>query len=543
MATERKKLASIVLHDMELPVEALEVFGRNQIDAKRLGEVSRDEIVDLFASSSSGSEIKWNTEEIFRRISDWRQMQGYDFITFEAVDVENCSEIQETVEPFVENCQETSIEQAQEEHETCIPQHQREQEALPDNDEPSSSFKVSFNSFSHRSPFTPEVLLDLLKKTEGGQCIIKRSTYGLLSVESRKELLCFIAKFHLDHGFRTDESILKEYLAAIFTVFPLEKSIANKYFIPRGGSKKNPGGQLYNLIVNTKQKRAKRAKLEELHQKNFAPVSNDSVEEVDVLVNDAVLWLKQYSKPWTTTLDKWNISFPKRRTKLCKSSNFLDLTAEFRHYGDEYGFQLVDIDFRLLGNGNPDAFNKWERLIPALTRYLNRQYNDELSKDLLYHLTSESSDSNVKLCSILLLLNNIFKPTKVTREFKPTVVFAQEDIIIFASTDEEVDQKIAEREISYGKFGFPPTPKLLFRGENAWTLTGTFELHFKDIVYRIDSVAGAVDAFVKFITVFGINCSPVCRLVWNFIRSYVYEIPVAEKYECIETLRRILDKA
>ncbi|XP_055585233.1 uncharacterized protein LOC129738074 [Uranotaenia lowii] len=100
MATGRAiEFASIVLKELQLPEEALEVFG-DQFGVKRLIEVSRDEIFSLFAESSPGEENKllWNVEEIFRRIAEWRQKQGYELLFFATVDVESLSpEIQRSI--------------------------------------------------------------------------------------------------------------------------------------------------------------------------------------------------------------------------------------------------------------------------------------------------------------------------------------------------------------------------------------------------------------------------------------------------------------
>ncbi|XP_055590763.1 uncharacterized protein LOC129742851 [Uranotaenia lowii] len=367
MATDRAtEFASIILKDLQLPEKALKVFG-SQFCVERIVEVSRDEISSLFAESSPDEENKllWNVEEIFRRIAEWRQKQGYDLLSFATVDVESLSpKIQRPIVQPDDKAQEQKTFKNQR-------QESLSYEKAPTSDEqevvskPSCFEKDSGKISTHRAlPLTPEVLLRLLRETEGGLNIIKRSACGLLSAESRKELLGIIVDYHLKLGIRTDESVLQDYTAAILAALPFEKAIEKQYFIPRGGRKKNPGGQLYNLISNTRQKRAKRARIEDIHQQSFANVVIDiSDDEVDKIVEDALIWLKQYSKPWTTTLDKWKQSFPKRKPQLLKSTNFLDVIRTFRHYSDEYGHQLVDIDFRLLSIGNPYGFQKWDDLI------------------------------------------------------------------------------------------------------------------------------------------------------------------------------------
>lgn len=110
------------------------------------------------------------------------------------------------------------------------------------------------------------------------------------------------------------------------------------YYIPRSRVKRNPGGKIYNKIVNTKQKRAKREKLEkEIDYKRNKPNSTGSDVEGDAAYN----WLVLNTHPWGTTIDKWAASFNRRRHEL-QNPFFIDKVLGFyRHYKDPYGYQLV----------------------------------------------------------------------------------------------------------------------------------------------------------------------------------------------------------
>lgn len=144
------------------------------------------------------------------------------------------------------------------------------------------------------------------------------------------------------------------------------------------------------------------------------------------------------------------------------------------------------------------------------------------------------------ICGVLLLLNNELRPTKVTKKFKPSILAAQEDIILFAETDEQAACKINEFETTYASYGFQPVPKLVFKGKSFKELTGSYEVRYKHINYQQDSAAGAIVIFVKIVAVFGLEVSKICRQVWNFICSIIYEIPVAEQYESINKIKRLL---
>lgn len=145
-----------------------------------------------------------------------------------------------------------------------------------------------------------------------------------------------------------------------------------------------------------------------------------------------------------------------------------------------------------------------------------------------------------QISAILLLLNNFLRPTKVTKNFKPSILSAQEDIILFADTDEQALEKIDELNSTYTQFGFSPIARLLFRGQNIRSLTGVFEVYYKGVTYKLDTAARAIDVLVKLNTIFGLEYSRISRLVWNFICIFVYELPVQEQYESINKLRRYL---
>lgn len=134
------------------------------------------------------------------------------------------------------------------------------------------------------------------------------------------------------------------------------------------------------------------------------------------------------------------------------------------------------------------------------------------------------------------------KPTKVTRTYKPSILSAQEDIVFFAETDDQVVQKINDCNSFYESLGLSTVPKLVFRGKDITSLNGEFEVHYKALVYKLDTAERAIDVLVKLNTIFGLEYSKICRLVWNFIRSYVYGLAVPEQYDSIIKLKRFLPK-
>ncbi|XP_065073514.1 uncharacterized protein LOC135697669 [Ochlerotatus camptorhynchus] len=166
----------------------------------------------------------------------------------------------------------------------------------------------------------------------------------------------------------------------------------------------------------------------------------------------------------------------------------------------------IDVDFRLMYGIN-DGVKKWNLAFPKLVKYLDRPYKDDFSKKILECLTSPEFDLDVKTCAFLLLLNNVLKPTKVTRKFKPSILAAQEEIILFAASNDLAAGVLTKFNEDYSNYGFQPAPKLIFIGKGIDSLEGEFQVRFQDFSYRFDSASRAIDVLVKFCAVFGLEHS------------------------------------
>lgn len=124
-------------------------------------------------------------------------------------------------------------------------------------------------------------------------------------------------------------------------------------------------------------------------------------------------------------------------------------------------------------------------------------------------------------------------PSKVKRDFKPTALYGQEDIVVFVDAEEDIQHKVDEINLKYAELGFPPVPRLVFVGSSVATLKGPYYVVYKDLTYSLHSVARAIDVLVKTTLVFGTEFSRITRLVWNFICTYLYEIPGLAKYSLV----------
>ncbi|KXJ71642.1 hypothetical protein RP20_CCG020066 [Aedes albopictus] len=392
-----------------------------------------------------------------------------------------------------------------------------------------------------------KALNNLLQTTMVGQKLLSKASAGPLSKDSRNELVTIIVDRHLELKFPTKEEVMEQYAEAITEVFTDESK--DTYFIARDGSRRSHGGKLYNRIVYTRQKAHKRKLYEEQHLETLkrriepvkrAVVPSDSVKarvEYDLPLS----WLDLNAEPWDTAEEFWRRSFATRKLDLTNAKTAPEVLKKYWHlYSKALGYQLIEMDFRQLAIGDSEGLRKWSFILPTLVAHLSRPYQDDLSKAIAEHLNSSSPTQDSVICGVLMLLNHELQPTKVMRNFKPSVRTAQQDVILFGITDEQVKAKLIEREAMYALYDIPIGPVLVFRGNDFRTLTGSYEVHYEGIVYRFDSAVRAIDVLVKFSTVFGLEYSKICRRVWLFICSFIYDLPVAEQYESIIKLKRLL---
>ncbi|KXJ62527.1 hypothetical protein RP20_CCG026252 [Aedes albopictus] len=560
-------LAELTVDILGLPIELLKVFEDRGYDAAKLVTVTKDELSDDLSESG----LNFNVDEIYQRLFVWRQESGFEIISFAQVEVledwsghepvetdgetdpDNSSsdtrasvifrgESSGTQKPDLEPDEpENGTSSAENPAPLCTstrtpttetPQAKVElpPEAIPQSSGPSVSVGIS----SVRPPrasisFGPDQLVALLESSITGKSLLERAKQDDFSTHSQKELVGIVAEHHLSLGIKTTEDTLDNYATAIVLLFKQEKK--ESYFIPRSGGKRNPGGKLYNRIFNLKQKRATREKFEESRRtKKLKP---GSLEIPDSDGDEAFTWLQLNIQPWNTTLAKWTTSFNKRKHNLQNPLAIDTVLKTFRHYRQDHGYQLIDADFHSLYSSASEGLIRLEKDLAVLIEQVSTKYKDGHSSMLVSLLERTDCSRDSQVCAVLILLNNILPPTKISKDFKPTTLVAQEDIILFVSTAEGIRAKVDEVYAMYNEWGLPPTVKLVFVGSGAASLTGQFYVVYKDLVFEAESVARALDILVKTTLVFGLQFSRVTRLVWNFICTHFYEIPGLAKYASV----------
>ncbi|XP_062550206.1 uncharacterized protein LOC134214947 [Armigeres subalbatus] len=252
------------------------------------------------------------------------------------------------------------------------------------------------------------------------------------------------------------------------------------YYIP-GKGRANPGGKLFSRVNYLKQSERKRDRLEELH---IQPEAIKLEEVVSPEVQAALSWLEVNSFPWATVLAQWEVSFPERKKSLRELSKADDFISKYSHLKENCGFQLLDIDYRLLGFGDPNIpVRKWDLCFEPIVKFAELQARDPSAKDLIQLITDCSSTSDFRLLNVLLLLNTVLIPVKASKGFKPTVATAQADTFLLAGSREQAQLEIRKVYEVYERQKSPMCPKLIVIGEDLSNTTGfQFDLPLSNIL-------------------------------------------------------------
>ncbi|XP_055526355.1 uncharacterized protein LOC129719035 [Wyeomyia smithii] len=235
--------------------------------------------------------------------------------------------------------------------------------------------------------FSPNVLTVLLNATEEGKDILQKSSFGELSEAKQLSLADIIAKYHLAKEKKLRSGDLERYASAITSLFKFERK--ESYYLPRGGDRRNHGGKIINKIGNLKQKKRKLEEREEEHLKKIQADKQTGCEDfVSQQSIEAYEWLALNEAPWSAVIDKWSVSHDYRKKLLGQRKSIIKILKACPYYKSSHGFQLIDIDFRLLALGATDGLNK----------YISERAADPSAKTLLHLLrnnnTSEGDSKN-----------------------------------------------------------------------------------------------------------------------------------------------------
>lgn len=127
---------------------------------------------------------------------------------------------------------------------------------------------ISYKTFSW--PMTVEVLKDILNSSNVGRMILHSGELGSLEKSFQSQLTAIVIDYHMEFDTKITAMQLENYQRCITTLFPHENKVCfeqpprvygyqrmlhsfqNSYHIPRGPTRRNPGGSLYSRFINQK---------------------------------------------------------------------------------------------------------------------------------------------------------------------------------------------------------------------------------------------------------------------------------------------------
>ncbi|XP_058443690.1 uncharacterized protein LOC131425651 [Malaya genurostris] len=399
------------------------------------------------------------------------------------------------------------------------------------------------NTLHTNTELTPESLYKILSESLTGNDILKLAKVGPLSERRQLELAGILAQWHLQNKKKLVENDLRKYAQVITILLKYEKE--DTYFLPRNGDKKNPGGKIYNKICNLKTKFRKR-KIDDLnHLQKYSNSGNirqdNSFELNQGTAWEALEWLNHNDGPWSTVLDMWKASFSLRKIYIGKPNAKENLIEDnlWRFLLSEYGYQLIDIDYQFLKSNR--ATEKWDHLLAVAGKYIRERSIDDSSCKLVDIFSNSTEAKDLRICALLLSLNCVLHPQKVTVSYKPTVLNGQNDTVLFANSDDEAKVKLAAVYTQYQSYRIPLTPKLIFFGTQA-SLTGVFRVYYGDLFYTLPSASRAVDVYIKLCEVLALKHSKISKLIWLFVQHYIYDLDIPERYASIDRLVQFLNQ-
>ncbi|XP_058464451.1 uncharacterized protein LOC131438443 [Malaya genurostris] len=113
---------------------------------------------------------------------------------------------------------------------------------------PKSVPRIAFRTFPW--PMTPEILKDILSSCSVGRFILHSGELGSLEKTFQGQLTAIVIDYHMEYDTKITAQQLDNYSRCITTLFPHENK--NTYHIPRGPTRRNPGGSLYSRFINQK---------------------------------------------------------------------------------------------------------------------------------------------------------------------------------------------------------------------------------------------------------------------------------------------------
>lgn len=152
------------------------------------------------------------------------------------------------------------------------------------------------------------------------------------------------------------------------------------------------------------------------------------------------------------------------------------------------------------------------------------------------------SISESKIFMTFYYLHNIFPPpqkvkadesgTKIRKKF--SIADSQEGFSLIATSMEEIDIKIKLLKLQSKSI----QPKLLIVGE-IFKIKEIY-VYLDDIKYPMLTILNAIDILFKILFIFNLKYPEECKVFYNFIESFLYDLPTLKKFAKVSVIKHDL---
>ncbi|KXJ70140.1 uncharacterized protein LOC109420870 [Aedes albopictus] len=225
-------LRTLCLNRLGLCEETVALLEAQQIDVECLKKMRFEDVDTLFDGRPLGPKIHFREALLSWRIDIGLPMKSLRMISYRkrSIDQLDTRPIKYSNSGGCEPMRNASI---------MVETSHRSHKAPPN---------ISYKTFSW--PMTVEVLKDILNSSNVGRMILHSGELGSLEKSFQSQLTAIVIDYHMEFDTKITAMQLENYQRCITTLFPHENK--NSYHIPRGPTRRNPGGSLYSRFINQK---------------------------------------------------------------------------------------------------------------------------------------------------------------------------------------------------------------------------------------------------------------------------------------------------
>ncbi|PIK33319.1 hypothetical protein BSL78_29864, partial [Apostichopus japonicus] len=224
-----------------------------------------------------------------------------------------------------------------------------------------------------------EILLGKLN----GDTLVKEMEDGLISYQSRKQIVNILVSHLIEHHSKHPRSVVKLSMAlAIINEFPLldnEDKDGHEVWFCAGIGRHEATGYLENRLRNVRRRDQSKTKSvpdpskpSKLVDTTVLELTSDDAEDCDI--SSMVTWLKYHNAPKERVKEMMERTCKHRTSYIRdnKESSVGDILSEYPRLIDTDG--MIDQDFIILfGQVSDSLYMKWTRYFPKVLVYVEKQ--------------------------------------------------------------------------------------------------------------------------------------------------------------------------